>query len=456
MGVADAERPEFRYLADELALLRGLVARDAPVLGICLGAQMLAAAAGARVYPNTRPGPDGAPVAAREVGWGQVDFIARDEPALAGLAARELVLHWHGDTFDLPRGAVHLASTPVCRHQAFRLGRRQFGLQFHCELAARHDRRLGAASDADVRARGAGSRRRRPHPGRHRALSRGRAAGLGPAARQHRFDHAIVNGVPSPQQFKLGLVQMRCSADPDDNLDARGRAHRARRPSAGASVVCLPELFRTQYFCQSEDHAHFDLAEPIPGPTHRGAARASRSETGVVVVGSLFERRAAGRLPQHRGRPRRRRLARAASTARCTSPTTRSTTRSSTSRPATSASRRSTPRSARVGTLVCWDQWYPEAARLTALRGRRGPLLPDRHRLASRREGRVRRGAARRLADRCSARTPSPTASSSRPSTASATRGRPTAGSSSGAASFVADPFGAILAEAGARPTRRS
>ena len=62
MGVADAERPEFRYLADELALLRSLVARDAPVLGICLGSQMLAAAAGARVYPNTRPGPDGAPV----------------------------------------------------------------------------------------------------------------------------------------------------------------------------------------------------------------------------------------------------------------------------------------------------------------------------------------------------------------------------------------------------------
>jgi GMP synthase (glutamine-hydrolysing) len=134
MSVADAERPGFRYLADELALLRGLVARDAPVLGICLGSQMLAAAAGARVYPNTRPGPDGAPVPAREVGWGPVDFVAPDEPALAGLAARELVLHWHGDTFDLPPGAVHLASTPVCRHQAFRLGRRQFGLQFHCEL----------------------------------------------------------------------------------------------------------------------------------------------------------------------------------------------------------------------------------------------------------------------------------------------------------------------------------
>jgi GMP synthase (glutamine-hydrolysing) len=136
MGVADADRPELRYLADEIALLRGLVARDAPVLGICLGAQLLAAAAGARVYPNTRPGPDGAPVPAREVGWGPVDLVVRDEPALAGLGAREMVLHWHGDTFDLPPGAVHLASTPACRHQAFRLGRRQFGLQFHCELTS--------------------------------------------------------------------------------------------------------------------------------------------------------------------------------------------------------------------------------------------------------------------------------------------------------------------------------
>src|SRR4029077_5459438 len=92
---------------------------------------------GARAVPTTRPGPGGAPEPAREVGWGFVDFLgAGREPALAGLGARELVLHWHGDTFDLPAVAVHLASTPVCRHQAFRLGRRQFGLQFHCELEA--------------------------------------------------------------------------------------------------------------------------------------------------------------------------------------------------------------------------------------------------------------------------------------------------------------------------------
>ena len=135
MGVADAGSPRYPFLAPEIELLRRLVRADAAVLGICLGSQLLAAAAGAAVYPNTRVGPDGRPQPAREVGWGPVDLLGVDrERVLAGLRASELVLHWHGDTFDLPAGAVHLASTPVCRHQAFRLGRRQFGLQFHCEL----------------------------------------------------------------------------------------------------------------------------------------------------------------------------------------------------------------------------------------------------------------------------------------------------------------------------------
>jgi GMP synthase-like glutamine amidotransferase len=137
MGVGDVDDPRYPFLAREIALLREAIARDRPVLGICLGAQLLAAAAGARVYPNTRRAADGAVVMAREVGWGPVDFAnASREPALAGLRARELVLHWHGDTFDLPRGAVPLASTPLCRNQAFRLGWKHFALQFHCELPA--------------------------------------------------------------------------------------------------------------------------------------------------------------------------------------------------------------------------------------------------------------------------------------------------------------------------------
>ncbi|HXJ19687.1 MAG TPA: gamma-glutamyl-gamma-aminobutyrate hydrolase family protein [Polyangia bacterium] len=137
MGVGDVADPRFPFLRQEIALLRKLVVRNAPVLGICLGSQLLAAGAGARVYPNTRPGPEGNPVPAREVGWGYVDLIGADrEPVLAGLPPHPQVLHWHGDTFDLPIGAVLLASTPVCQNQAFRLGKRQLGLQFHCELEA--------------------------------------------------------------------------------------------------------------------------------------------------------------------------------------------------------------------------------------------------------------------------------------------------------------------------------
>jgi GMP synthase (glutamine-hydrolysing) len=135
MGVGDVDDPGFSFLAAEIALMRQALARGRAVLGICLGSQLLAAAAGARVFPNTKRAPDGSPLPAREVGWSPVDFlnVAR-EPALAGMRASELVFQWHGDTFDLPRGAAHLASTKVCRHQAFRLGWNAFGLQFHCEV----------------------------------------------------------------------------------------------------------------------------------------------------------------------------------------------------------------------------------------------------------------------------------------------------------------------------------
>src|SRR3954452_2575895 len=90
----------------------------------------------------------------------------------------------------------------------------------------------------------------------------------------------------------VGLVQMRCSTDPDDNLR---RACDLLREAArrGAKVACLPELFRTQYFCQVEDHKFFDLAEPIPGPSTEAIAAVAK-ETKMVVVGSFFERRAAG------------------------------------------------------------------------------------------------------------------------------------------------------------------
>lgn len=135
LGVSDAGDPRYPFLAAELELLRETVARDFPTLGICLGAQLLAAAAGARVYPNLAGQP---PRPAREVGWGAVHFVRTpaQEPVLAGLDPAEIVLHWHGDTFDLPPGATLLASTLTCENQMFRLGRRQFGVQFHVELEA--------------------------------------------------------------------------------------------------------------------------------------------------------------------------------------------------------------------------------------------------------------------------------------------------------------------------------
>jgi GMP synthase (glutamine-hydrolysing) len=151
MGVGDAGDPRYPFLSDELRLLARLVSRDAPVLGICLGAQLLAAAGGASVYPNTRPGPDGALEPAREVGWGEVDFFEpRPEPVLAGVGPRALMLHWHGDTFDLPGNVELLASSPLYAHQGFRRGAELLALQFHAEMGL--DPRIEAWIEGGARA----------------------------------------------------------------------------------------------------------------------------------------------------------------------------------------------------------------------------------------------------------------------------------------------------------------
>jgi GMP synthase-like glutamine amidotransferase len=111
----------------ELALLQDALARELPTLGVCLGAQLLAVAGGGSVYP----GLDGA-----EIGWGPVELAdpAGTDLLLEGLPDRLVVLHWHGDTFDLPPGAVRLASNPRYVNQAFRLGDHAWGLQFHIEV----------------------------------------------------------------------------------------------------------------------------------------------------------------------------------------------------------------------------------------------------------------------------------------------------------------------------------
>jgi N-carbamoylputrescine amidase len=172
--------------------------------------------------------------------------------------------------------------------------------------------------------------------------------------------------MPSPTRFQLGLVQMRCTADPAANV-ALGVAGIRDAAAKGATIVCLPELFRTQYFCQREDAALFDLAEPIPGPTSDALAAVAR-EVGVVVVGSLFERRAAGvyhntavvldadgRLA---GRYRKMHI-----------PDDPLYYEKFYFTPGDLGFGAFDTAVGKVGTLVCWDQWYPEGARLTALAG---------------------------------------------------------------------------------------
>jgi N-carbamoylputrescine amidase len=170
----------------------------------------------------------------------------------------------------------------------------------------------------------------------------------------------------SPANFTLGLVQMRCSPDPDDNL-ARAVARVREAARAGAQVICLPELFRTQYFCQAEDHASFELAEPIPGPTTEALARVAR-DSGVVVVGSVFERRAPGLYHNTavlldadgslRGVYRKMHI-----------PDDPLYYEKFYFTPGDLGFRAFDTAFGRLGTLVCWDQWYPEGARLTALAG---------------------------------------------------------------------------------------
>ena len=163
MGVSDIGNEKYPYLAKEVELLQRLVALDRPVLGICLGAQLLAHAAGAKVYPNVKMGPPGGPgqppvpvepiVPLPEIGWGPVTFPfpGGTEPIVFGQIDGSPMFHWHYDTFDLPKfpppanpapppapppptGNALLSSTRTCRNQAFRFKNRLFGFQYHIEI----------------------------------------------------------------------------------------------------------------------------------------------------------------------------------------------------------------------------------------------------------------------------------------------------------------------------------
>jgi N-carbamoylputrescine amidase len=164
----------------------------------------------------------------------------------------------------------------------------------------------------------------------------------------------------------LGLIQMRCTADPAVNL--RTAVERvAEAAGQGAEIICLQELFATRYFCQVEDASLFDLAEEIPGPTTDALGRIAAAHR-IVVVGSVFERRAPGLYHNTavvidadgalRGIYRKMHI-----------PDDPLYYEKFYFTPGDLGFRSFEVRGARVGALVCWDQWFPEAARLTALSG---------------------------------------------------------------------------------------
>jgi N-carbamoylputrescine amidase len=166
--------------------------------------------------------------------------------------------------------------------------------------------------------------------------------------------------------FKVGLVQMAMSARAEENVEkAAARVGEAAR--AGAQVVCLPELYRTPYFCQKEDQALFDLAETVPGPSTEALGRAAK-DAGVTVVVPIFEKRAPGLYHNSAvvlgpdglalGLYRKMHI-----------PDDPLFYEKFYFTPGDLGFRAFDTPSGKVGALICWDQWYPEGARLTALQG---------------------------------------------------------------------------------------
>ena len=164
----------------------------------------------------------------------------------------------------------------------------------------------------------------------------------------------------------IGLVQMRCTPRLQENLK-KGLALVEKAARRGAQIVCLPELFRSLYFCQTEDHRQFALAEPIPGPTTAALSRAARKHR-ITIIGSIFEKRSAGVYHNTAviidvngkitGKYRKMHI-----------PDDPLYYEKFYFTPGDLGFQSVATKRAHIGTLICWDQWYPEAARLTALKG---------------------------------------------------------------------------------------
>jgi N-carbamoylputrescine amidase len=177
------------------------------------------------------------------------------------------------------------------------------------------------------------------------------------------MDQAAMTGT---RKYSIAAVQMSMGADPEANFAAALR-HVREAARMGANVVCLPELFRTQYFCQREDLRLFDLAEPIPGPSTEKLGAVAR-EAGIVIVASLFERRAPG-LYHNTAVTLGADGAIVSVYRKMHIPDDPLYYEKYYFAPGDLGFKAVDTAFGRVGTLVCWDQWYPEGARLTALQG---------------------------------------------------------------------------------------
>ncbi len=172
--------------------------------------------------------------------------------------------------------------------------------------------------------------------------------------------------MPAPTSVTLGLLQHACSADPAANLRTTlAAAERAAKD--GAQIICTQELFRSQYFCQNEDHANFQLAEPIPGPSTAAFQKLARKHR-VVVIASLFEKRASG-LYHNTAVIIDADGALLGSYRKMHIPDDPLFYEKFYFTPGDLGFRAWQTRYGKIGVLICWDQWYPEAARLTAMQG---------------------------------------------------------------------------------------